>query len=126
MIIAVDFDGTCVTHKYPEIGEEIGAVEVLKKLSEQGHKLILWTMRSEQALEEAAAWFHRNEIPLFGINQNPEQVTWTRSPKVYAHMYIDDAAFGAPLLTPIEGRPYINWKVLNDYFFPEVKDTTNV
>jgi hydroxymethylpyrimidine pyrophosphatase-like HAD family hydrolase len=45
LIIAVDFDGTCVTHEYPSMGKEIGAPEVLKQLVDRGHKLILFTMR---------------------------------------------------------------------------------
>jgi conserved hypothetical protein len=48
MIIAVDFDGTCVTHEFPRVGEEIGAAEVLKELTDKGHKIILFTMRSHQ------------------------------------------------------------------------------
>lgn len=46
MIIAVDFDGTCVTHEFPRVGAEIGAAEVLKELTDKGHKIILFTMRS--------------------------------------------------------------------------------
>lgn len=46
MIIAVDFDGTCVTHEFPEVGKDIGAVPVLRELVEKGHKIILYTMRS--------------------------------------------------------------------------------
>ena len=45
MVIAVDFDGTCVTHAFPKIGEDIGAVPVLKRLVKAGHKIILYTMR---------------------------------------------------------------------------------
>ena len=42
MTIAVDFDGTIVEHKYPEIGREIpGAIETLKRLAADGDKLIL-------------------------------------------------------------------------------------
>jgi len=48
MIIAVDFDGTCVKHAYPEIGDEIGAAPVLKELTDCGHQLILYTMRAYQ------------------------------------------------------------------------------
>ena len=48
MIIAVDFDGTCVTHEFPRVGAEIGAAEVLKELTDKGHKIILFTMRSHQ------------------------------------------------------------------------------
>lgn len=46
MIIAVDFDGTCVTHEFPRVGVEIGAAEVLKELTDKGHQIILFTMRS--------------------------------------------------------------------------------
>ena len=53
MYIAVDFDGTCVTHDYPRIGKEIGATKVLKRLVEAGHKLILNTMRSGKELQES-------------------------------------------------------------------------
>ena len=47
MYIAIDFDGTCVTHEYPNIGKDIGAIPVLKQLVKDGHKLILYTMRSD-------------------------------------------------------------------------------
>lgn len=110
MIIAVDFDGTCVTHEYPDVGQNIGAQEVLRKLVAAGHKLILWTMRSGDELDHAEDWFKAAEIPLFGVNCNPEQKSWTGSPKAYAHLYIDDAAMGAPLKTNDIGvRPYIDW-----------------
>jgi predicted mannosyl-3-phosphoglycerate phosphatase (HAD superfamily) len=46
LYIAVDFDGTCVTHEYPYMGNDIGAVPVLRELAESGFKLILFTMRS--------------------------------------------------------------------------------
>ena len=114
MIIAIDFDGTCVTHEYPRIGKDIGAVPILKELIEKGHKLILYTMRSGDLLDEAVNWFIDNDIKLWGINKNPEQWKWTSSPKVYANIYIDDAAFGAPLVTYnskyYPHRPYINWE----------------
>jgi hypothetical protein len=112
MIIAIDFDGTCVTHEYPKIGRDIGAVPVLKKLVEEGHPLILWTVRSGDGLYEAVKWFRDNDIPLYGVNLNPTQKEWSQSLKAYAHMYIDDAALGIPLVRPdIESgeRPYVNW-----------------
>ena len=57
MVIAVDFDGTIVEHRYPEIGEERPfAVETLKKLAEHRHKLVLWTMREGQLLDDALEW----------------------------------------------------------------------
>lgn len=114
LIIAVDFDGTCVTHEYPNVGKEIGAAQVLKRITDAGHKIILFTMRSGKELQDAVNWFKQNDIPLFGINENPEQHTWTESPKPYAHMYIDDAAFGCPLLfnDEISSRGFVNWQVI--------------
>jgi hypothetical protein len=114
-IIAVDFDGTCVEHSYPDVGKELpGCVVVLRQLVEAGHDLILWTMRcdSESAgpvLTDVVEWFKKNEIALFGINGNPDQ-DWSLSPKAYAHLYIDDAALGCPLITPSDGqRPFVDW-----------------
>lgn len=115
-VIAVDFDGTCVSHAYPDVGRDIGAVPVLKDLVAAGHKLILWTMRSGQELDDAVRWFARHEIPLFGVNENPTQKGWTVSPKCYAEIYIDDAALGAPLRegdfdegNEVQERPFIDW-----------------
>ena len=110
MIIGLDFDGTTVTHEYPEIGKEIGAAPVLKELVDRGHKIVLNTMRSGEELQEAVDWFQKNKIPLYGINENPDQKEWTSSPKVFADLYIDDAALGAPLSNPGRGRPFIDWR----------------
>ena len=130
MIIAIDFDGTVVYHRYPEIGEDIGAVPVLKKLVECGHKLILFTMRchpihpgDRDTLQEAVDWFKDNGIELYGVNENPTQVLWTSSPKPYAHIYIDDSAIGCPL------RPdgAVDWSTLDlmfqklGFYFPVEK-----
>lgn len=115
MIIAVDFDGTCVTHEYPNIGKNIGAEIVLKALTDEGHDLILYTMRDHPAdnsvqdpLQEAIDWFSQNDIPLFGVNENPTQKSWTTSPKPYAHLYIDDAALGIPTIELGE-KPFVDW-----------------
>lgn len=117
MFIAIDFDGTCVTHDYPKVGKDIGAVPVLKKLTDSGHKLILNTMRSGKELDDAVQWFIDNDIPLCGVNENPTQKSWTASPKVYAHLYIDDAALGCPLMFDhaVSNRPFVNWKLVDQY-----------
>ncbi len=53
-IIGVDFDGTVVEHKYPQIGKEmLFAFATLKALQQKGHKLILWTIRTGDLLDEA-------------------------------------------------------------------------
>jgi hydroxymethylpyrimidine pyrophosphatase-like HAD family hydrolase len=110
MYLAIDFDGTCVTHEYPKVGRDIGAQRVLKQLTEKGHKLILNTMRSDKYLKDAEEWFEKNDIPLFASNLNPTQYSWTNSPKVYANIYIDDASLGIPLIKgPNDDRAYVDW-----------------
>jgi hypothetical protein len=127
MDIAIDFDGTCVTHEFPNIGLDIGAAPVLKELVKNGHRLILFTMRSDRLQEslcdnpeiedvygtfltDAIKWFQKNDIPLYGIQKNPQQ-GWTTSPKAYAHLYIDDAALGCPLRydATLSKRPFVDW-----------------
>ncbi|MCD8139155.1 MAG: hypothetical protein LUE17_05165 [Planctomycetaceae bacterium] len=110
MYIAVDFDGTCVTDNYPDVGEDIGAAPVLRDLAEKGHRLILWTMRSGAELALAVSWFKKNRIPLYGVNENPDQHGWTTSPKAYAHILIDDVALGVPLVQPRHGGVHVDWQ----------------
>lgn len=123
MIIAIDFDGTCVTHEYPKVGQDIGAIPVLKKLVENGHLLILYTMRcnkeNEHYLDDAIEWFVKNEIPLYGIQTNPTQKEWTLSNKCYAQLYIDDASLGCPLTFKYKdlvsiSRPFVNWEIVEE------------
>lgn len=117
MLIAIDFDGTIVDHLYPDVGDPVpGAIEWIKKFQEVGAKIILYTMRSDggsdgDVLSDAVKFCEDNEIELYGVNKNPTQSSWTKSPKVYAHVYIDDAAFGCPLKDSLRsgGRPYVDW-----------------
>lgn len=127
MDIVIDFDGTCVTHEFPKIGKDIGAIPVLEKLIENGHRLILSTMRSDienpqssdynitpiggKYLTNAINWFKENKIPLYGININPSQIKWTNSPKAYGELYIDDSALGCPLIfdNKISNRKFVDW-----------------
>lgn len=117
LYIGIDFDGTCVTHEYPRVGKDIGAVPVLKKLTDSGHLLILNTMRSGKELDDAVQWFIDNDIPLYGVNENPSQKSWTSSPKVYAHLYIDDAALGCLLKmdNAVSDRPFVNWDAVEEH-----------
>lgn len=143
MTIAVDFDGTCVTHDFPKVGKNIGAEIVLKKLADKGHKIILYTMRShpsektesaeasgmipttDDCLQDAIDWFAKYDIPLYGVNDNPSQHSQTDSPKVYANIYIDDAALGIPLVYEdmkhiYDGsvmRPYVGWVRVSELLY---------
>lgn len=119
MYICVDFDGTVVDHRYPYVGAPVPlAVDWLRRWAELGAKLILFTMRSddvegEEYLSDAVQYFEKNNIELFGINHNPDQASWTKSPKAYGQIYIDDAAFGCPLThIPTFNRPCVDWKVV--------------
>ena len=115
VVIAVDFDGTCVTHDYPYIGSEIGAVPVLRELVDAGYNLVLNTMRSGRLEKDAVKWFKENNIPLYGVNCNPDQKSWTSSPKVFADLYIDDAALGIPLKTSqTSTRPFVDWVAVRE------------
>lgn len=119
MDIIIDFDGTCVTHEFPKIGKEIGAADVLKELVIKGHNLILFTMRSDvqgKHLSNAVNWFVKNQIPLYGIQTNPTQKSWTSSPKAYGQLIIDDAALGCPLKfdKSFSNRPFVDWKLVRD------------
>ena len=109
-IIAIDFDGTCVGHAdFPEVGADIGSAPWLKAWTSAGARLILWTVRGGEGLKPAVKWFKDNKITLWGINENPEQASWSKSPKAHAHLFVDELAFGAPLINPKNGRPHLDW-----------------
>jgi len=119
-IVAVDFDGTIVEHMYPDIGRPVpGAFETLAWLREHGVRLILLTMRDDNrdldgpVLSDAVAFCRSHGVEFWSTNNNPEQAAWTLSPKVYAHLYIDDAAAGVPLRESIGcARPCVDWFAL--------------
>ena len=100
MTIAVDFDGTIVEHKYPAIGKELPfAIETLKTLAEEGHKLILWTSRDGELLEEAIQFCRERGLEFYAVNSNyPPGALFTnkagKSCKVVADVYIDDRNIG--------------------------------
>jgi hypothetical protein len=115
LTLAIDFDGTCVTHEYPDVGKDIGAIPVLKELIDNGHKLILFTMRDGKELQDAINWFKDNDIKLYGIQYNPTQKNWTKSNKCFANIYIDDAALGCPLIKMENvDRDYVNWEKIKE------------
>jgi hypothetical protein len=119
MYICVDFDGTVVDHRYPDIGEPApGAISWLKKLQRYGARLILFTMRSDSKegrplLRDAVQYLEASGIKLYGVNRNPDQDDWTSSPKAYGDVYVDDSAFGCPLVKPKGfARPCVDWQIV--------------
>lgn len=113
--ILLDFDGTCVTHDYPEVGKRHWCNSSAKEnrcwrsSSDFTHDA-LWTI----IYSKSAQWFQSNQIPLFAVNENPEQKSWTNSPKVYGSAHIDDVSCWdlwkwdtLKLLLP--WRPFVDW-----------------
>ena len=98
MTIAVDFDGTIVEHRYPKIGEEIPfATETLKILAQERHKLILWTVREGELLEEAIEWCRQRGVFFYSVNKDyPEEEKSHNgfSRKLKADLFIDDRNLG--------------------------------
>ena len=99
MIIAIDFDGTIVEHKYPAIGAELPfAIETLIKLKEEGHKLILWTVREGRLLDEAVEFCRERGLEFYAINRDyPEEEKGRNnhfSRKLKADLWIDDRNLG--------------------------------
>jgi hypothetical protein len=108
--IAIDFDGTIVEHKYPQIGkEQLFAFETLKKLIAQKHQLILWTYRAGKELDEAIEFCRERGVEFYAVNKNfPEEYyDGSISRKIDADVYIDDRNLGGfPGWTAV-------WQILN-------------
>lgn len=99
MVIAVDFDGTIVEHRYPAIGKERPfAIETLKKLQEENHRLILWTVREGKLLEDAVNFCKERGLDFFAVNRDyPEEKMENNnhfSRKLKAELWIDDRNLG--------------------------------
>lgn len=98
MTIAVDFDGTIVEHRYPKIGKEIPfAIDTLKLLTKERHKLILWSVREGELLEEAVEWCRQRGVEFYAINKDyPEEMEMHSgfSRKIKADLFIDDRNIG--------------------------------
>ncbi len=98
MIIAVDFDGTIVTHEYPQIGKPIPfAIQTLKKLQDEDHhQIILWSVREGELLQEAVDYCKSRGLEFYAVNSNyPEENSATRpNRKLTADLFIDDRNLG--------------------------------
>ena len=114
--ICVDFDGTIVDHCYPDIGVPVpGAIEWMRRWVDGGAKIILYTMRADgnsagPVLTEAVDYLRECGVELYGINRNPDQDEWSASPKAYGQIYVDDSAFGCPMIHPGGfNQPCVDW-----------------
>jgi hydroxymethylpyrimidine pyrophosphatase-like HAD family hydrolase len=118
--IAVDFDGTIVEHRYPEIGKEIMfAFDTLKELQKQRHQLILWTYRTGKELEEAVEFCRENGVEFYAVNKSyPEEEfdEYYASRKIEADIFIDDRNIGG---LPSWGEIY---QMINPQENPSVED----
>jgi hydroxymethylpyrimidine pyrophosphatase-like HAD family hydrolase len=111
-VIAVDFDGTIVEHKYPAIGKEmLFAFATLKELQKKGHKLILWTFRAGDTLTDAVEYCRKNGVEFYAVNKNyPEEVmTDSISRKINADIFIDDRNVGG----------FLGWSEIWQILHPE-------
>ena len=97
LIIAVDFDGTIVEDRYPDIGPaKMFAFDTLKELQNKGHRLILWTYRAGERLEEAVEFCKKNGIEFYAVNNSypEEKFKGNISRKIHADVFIDDRNVG--------------------------------
>ena len=99
MIIAVDFDGTIVTHEYPKIGKPIPfAIDTLIRLQEERHRIILWTAREGKLLEDAVEYCKKKGLEFYAVNSNyPEEQVLTEAlkpRKLTVDLFIDDRNLG--------------------------------
>lgn len=122
-IFAIDFDGCISEHQYPSVGLAVpGAFSLLRKMQADGHRLILYTMRSDTdsdgpTLTAAVEFCFEQGIEFWAVNDNPEQAEWTTSKKIYANHYIDDNAVGVPLRDGIQGkRKMVDWEKIEEWY----------
>lgn len=115
-VIAVDFDGTIVEHAYPAIGREmLFAFSTLIRLQQKGHKLLLWTIREGQLLEDAVNFCRDNGVEFYAVNKNyPEEEfePGVTARKLNADIFIDDRNVGG----------FLGWGEIYQALHPEDKD----
>lgn len=98
-VIAVDFDGTLCENKWPEIGDANAIlINALKEEREKNNtRIILWTCRVGQYLDEAVTWCKERGLYFDAVNDNiqeAKEIFGGDSRKIFAHVYIDDKAIG--------------------------------
>ena len=117
LIIAIDFDGTIVEDAYPKIGKPmIFAFETMKKLQSEGHRLILWTYRTDKKLQEAVDFCKQQGLEFYAINKSypEEEFDGKISRKINATFFVDDRNIGGFI-----GWTAVHKQLLN--YEPEIK-----
>lgn len=107
-IIAVDFDGTLCTNEYPEIGEpNVKLIAYLIRRGVMGDRLILWSCRVDEKLQEAVKWCKAHGLEFDAVNENlPELIEafGNDTRKIYADIYLDDRALRPKIFIPEEKK----------------------
>ncbi|NVK53811.1 MAG: hydrolase [Flavobacteriaceae bacterium] len=97
LIIAIDFDGTIVEDAFPNIGKPmLFAFETIKKLQSEGHRIILWTYRNGDKLQDAVDFCKDNGVEFYAVNKSypEEEFDGKISRKIHADLFIDDRNVG--------------------------------
>lgn len=99
IVIGLDVDSTIVTHEYPAMGADLGAIPWLKQALAEfpNARILLNTLRDGADLAAAHRWLEERGVPVWACNAHPTQHQWTSSPKAYCHVYVDDRSVGVPL-----------------------------
>lgn len=123
LILAVDFDGTICKHaKFPELGDPVPhSIEWLHKFHDAGAKMFMWTCRSGDALELATQFASSHKLHFSGYNAYKYWEGFDVSDKLFANMYIDDAAACVPLVRLADERPYLDWTVVGPAVMDRIK-----
>ena len=97
-IYAVDFDGTLCESQWPGIGApNLLLIEHLIKKRSKGAKMILWSCREGDHLQEAVDWCKQFGLEFDAVNENIPSMKefFGNDPrKVGATVYIDDKSVG--------------------------------
>jgi len=114
-IIAVDFDGTLCENKYPNIGEPNDLLlGYLKHCREKySDKLILWTCRVGEKLDEAIEWCILHGLIFDTVNENLPEIIKKfggDNRKIYADIYLDDKSIRPKELT-VDAEFFIEEKI---------------
>ena len=107
MLFGVDFDGTVVEHKFPEIGEELpDAIRTMIDLQAAGHQIIIWTCRCGYEISTMLKWLNDREFRPDAVNTNLRHTPGFAVPKIYVDIYFDDRSF----------PPFPGWDVVREKF----------